>query len=72
MRHIISNIPDVPVAPPLVDRRRGPADRRKEWRGGRRDSDWINRPPDGLAKLEAAERHPNALRRLVSSLVHMW
>ena len=72
MRHIITNVSDVPVVPPIVDRRRGGPDRRTEWRGGRRDSDWVNRPPDSLAKLEAAQRHPSALRRVMSSLLHMW
>jgi len=35
--------------PPVVtfDRRRAP-DRRVGWRGGRRDSDWLNRPPGML------------------------
>ena len=40
-------------APPFVlDRRRTP-DRRSTWRGGRRDSDWLNRPPH--AALEGIE-----------------
>jgi hypothetical protein len=54
-----------------VDRRRTP-DRRKEWRGGRRDTDWINRPPDSLARLQAAQRHPGTIRRVVSTLLHLW
>jgi hypothetical protein len=70
MRHIIADVSDVPVAPPLADRRRLP-DRRKEWRGGRRDSDWVNRPPDSLSKLQAA-RSPNPIRRVVSTLLHLW
>jgi len=35
----------------LVDRRRMP-ERRTTWRGGRRDSDWINRPPGVLSRLD--------------------
>lgn len=35
----------------LFERRVQP-DRRKVWRGGRRDSDWISRPMGSLAKLE--------------------
>ena len=35
----------------LVDRRRMP-ERRTTWRGGRRDLDWINRPPGVLSRLD--------------------
>jgi len=70
MRHIVADIPDVPVAPPLLDRRRTP-DRRTVWRGGRRDSDWMNRPPDALARLERARR-VSALRRAMTSILHIW
>jgi hypothetical protein len=70
MRHIIADASDVPLAPPIVERRRTP-DRRTEWRGGRRDSDWVDRPLDGLARIEA--RHtPSAIRRVVSTLLHLW
>ncbi|MEE8130558.1 MAG: hypothetical protein V3T48_09730 [Vicinamibacterales bacterium] len=43
--------------PPVVlfERRRNP-DRRTTWRGGRRDSDWLNRPPGALAKLDRSQR----------------
>jgi hypothetical protein len=34
----------------VVDRRRTP-NRRASWRGGRRDSDWINRPPNALTHV---------------------
>jgi hypothetical protein len=34
----------------LIERRRRP-DRRRTWRGGRRDSDWINRPPGVLSRM---------------------
>jgi hypothetical protein len=38
--------------PPVVfmDRRRTP-DRRAAWRGGRRDADWLQRPPGALARM---------------------
>jgi hypothetical protein len=71
MRHIVVDGSDVPVASPLVDRRRTP-DRRKEWRGGRRDSDWVNRPPDSLARLEARRNPVGRIRRVVSTLLHLW
>jgi hypothetical protein len=72
MRHIISERvdgSDVPVAPPVVERRKTP-DRRVVWRGGRRDSDWINRPLDGLTRLEA--EHKSAWRRKIFSVLHIW
>jgi hypothetical protein len=71
MKHIISDIADVPPVPPVLDRRRNP-DRRAEWRGGRRDSDWVNRPPDALAKLEARQSKANAFKRAVFSVMHLW
>ena len=48
---------DVSVVPPVVlyDRRKSP-DRRGSWRGGRRDSDWINRPPGALRRFEKLQR----------------
>jgi hypothetical protein len=70
MRHIVSDVADVPLGPPAIDRRRTP-DRRTEWQGGRRDSDWTNRPPEALANLERAQRI-GALRRMVSSVLHIW
>ncbi len=39
----------------LIERRRRP-DRRSSWRGGRRDSDWLNRPPGSLDRLEQGQR----------------
>lgn len=71
MRHIIVDVPDVPPAPPLVERRKTP-DRRKVWRGGRRDSDWVNRPPDSLARLEARQSKSGTIRHVVSTLLHLW
>ena len=48
---------DIAVVPPVVlyDRRRSP-DRRSTWRGGRRDSDWIHRPPGALRHFEQLQR----------------
>jgi hypothetical protein len=71
MKHIISDIADVPPVPPVFDRRRNP-DRRTEWRGGRRDSDWVNRPPDALAKLESRQSRAAAFKRAVFSVMHLW
>jgi hypothetical protein len=49
MRHDI----DLQDLPPLVivERRHEP-DRRTSWRGGRRNTDWTNRPPGAWAQLE--------------------
>jgi hypothetical protein len=69
MRHIIRAPIDVPAPPPPYDRRRSP-DRRKTWRGGRRDSDWLNRPPGALTRLEATQRR-SAWRRALAVL-HIW
>jgi hypothetical protein len=71
MRHIIADVSDIPPAHPLVDRRRTP-DRRMVWRGGRRDSDWVNRPLNGLANLEGRQRRANALRKALLSVLHLW
>lgn len=69
MRHVIADVTDVPPPQPLLDRRKTP-DRRTVWRGGRRDSDWINRPPDALAKL-AVRQKASALRKIFAVL-HLW
>jgi hypothetical protein len=37
-----------------VGDRRGSANRRENWRGGRRDSDWLCRPPDVLTPMSQA------------------
>jgi len=71
MRHLIADVSDVPPVPPLMDRRRVP-DRRAVWRGGRRDSDWINRPPDAWSRLEAAQSKASAFKRAVFSVMHLW
>ena len=69
MKHIVTDPTDVPPTPPAFDRRRSP-DRRKVWRGGRRDSDWTNRPLGGLDRLER-EAKRSAWRRVLSTL-HLW
>ncbi len=70
MRHLIADVSDVPAPPPMVDRRRTP-DRRAVWRGGRRDSDWINRPPSAWEHFDARRQKPGLLRRAVAVL-HLW
>jgi hypothetical protein len=71
MKHLIADANDVPPAPIVMDRRRTP-DRRAVWRGGRRDSDWVNRPPDALTKLEASQSKAAAFKRAVFSVMHLW
>jgi hypothetical protein len=70
MKHIVSNVNDIPAFPPAMDRRRTP-DRRAVWRGGRRDSDWVNRPLGGLDRLEVGGR-PAAWKRAIFSVLHLW
>jgi hypothetical protein len=70
MRHLIVDVSDVPAPPPMVDRRHRP-DRRAVWRGGRRDSDWINRPPSAWDQFESRQHKPGLLRRAVAVL-HLW
>jgi hypothetical protein len=69
VKHIILDTDDVPGAP-CVDRRRTP-DRRDTWRGGRRNDDWLNRPPDALARVLSGARPPVWWRELLSSL-NLW
>jgi hypothetical protein len=73
MKHIVSNVSDVPLAPPLVERRKNP-DRRAVWRGGRRDSDWVNRPRMAWANLleKQEQDRMGAFRRAVFSVLHLW
>jgi len=71
MRHIISELSDLPTAPPFVDRRRTP-DRRKVWRGGRRDSDWVIRPVGALARFESHRSRQNLLRKAVHFVLQLW
>ena len=70
MKHIVSDFGDVPPPVPQLDRRSQP-DRRREWRGGRRDSDWQNRPLGALDRLDDAKMKVKLLRRALSAL-HLW
>ena len=47
-QHIVGSMDDIPVFG--LERRKRP-DRREVWRGGRRDSDWLNRPPGALDRI---------------------
>jgi hypothetical protein len=47
--------PGVAERPFPNDRRKTP-DRRGSWRGGRRDSDWIIRPPGALRRFDSLQR----------------
>jgi hypothetical protein len=70
MKHFVRDLGDVPPPAPKMDRRRVP-DRRKVWRGGRRDSDWQNRPLGALDRLDEAKAKVKLLRRALSAL-HLW
>jgi hypothetical protein len=70
MKHIVSELGDVPAPAPTLDRRQVP-DRRKARRGGRRDSDWKNRPLGALDRLDEAKVKVKLLRRALSAL-HLW
>lgn len=70
MTHSISDADDIPMAPPVLERRLAP-DRRLVWRGGRRDSDWLERPPGALARLERAQALPARWLRTLTS-VQLW
>jgi len=54
----------------LVERRQTP-DRRETWRGGRRDSDWISRPPGALTEWQLRTPTPARWRSLLTML-HLW
>jgi hypothetical protein len=60
MRADIHLIEDIP---PLVIERRHQTDRRVIWRGGRRDSDWLERPPGALARMTEATGWNQVWRR---------
>ena len=47
---------DLGTPPFVLFERRSRPDRRSQWRGGRRDSDWLNRPLGALSRLERAQR----------------
>jgi hypothetical protein len=53
-RTLPANWVDEPCPIVAIDRRSHP-DRRAAWRGGRRDDDWINRPPDAIDRLTRRE-----------------
>jgi hypothetical protein len=55
----------------VVDRRRTP-DRRTVWRGGRRDSDWISRPPGAWARITAPPDPPRRRWQAVLSTLNLW
>jgi hypothetical protein len=68
VKHIIFDPDDVPPAPFVMDRRVKP-DRRTVWRGGRRNSDWTNRPPDAWDRLDPA--YPPSRWRTMLSTLHL-
>ena len=69
MKHIRYQADDIPAAPFVMDRRRNP-DRRAVWRGGRRDSDWRERPLDAWTRVQS-ERLAPGWKRVLASL-HLW
>lgn len=66
MKHIVFDVEDVPPPPRGMDRRVSP-DRRTIWRGGRRDTDWVNRPPDVWDRF-APGQAPSRWRTVLSTL----
>jgi hypothetical protein len=64
VKHITRDLNDVPAGLPMTDRRRTP-DQRREWRGGRRDSDWVGRPPAAWSRYTGK---PAAWRQVLSTL----
>jgi len=68
VKHITLQTDDVPLAPILMDRRRHP-DRRAIWRGGRRDSDWFQRPPGAWTRMAV---QPTARWQRVLASLHLW
>ena len=53
---------DIPVV--FQERRKGAATRRSVWRGGRRDTDWTERPPDSWRHLQRRRLTGRWLSRL--------
>jgi hypothetical protein len=68
VKHIRLQTDDVPVLPFVMDRRRSP-DRRATWRGGRRDSDWHDRPLGAWDRIGTSTQ-PRWLRVIAS--LHLW
>jgi hypothetical protein len=62
--HLIADCSDIPTVP-CTERRRTP-DRRTHWRGGRRNSDWLQRPAGALDALSA--RQSRRWRQIVAFL----
>lgn len=71
MKHIVYDGHDVPPPVPMLDRRRGPAERRRVWRGGRRDSDWQDRPPGARVVWSEDQMKLSFLRRAMT-ILHLW
>jgi hypothetical protein len=61
-RTLPANWIDEPCPIVAIDRRSHP-DRRAVWRGGRRDDDWINRPPGAIDRIGRGERSILGWRR---------
>jgi hypothetical protein len=68
VKHIQLQSDDVPHLPFVMDRRRAP-DRRTTWRGGRRDSDWNDRPLGAWDRFDPSTRP--RWRQVLASL-HVW
>jgi hypothetical protein len=54
----------------VIERRTVP-DRRTEWRGGRRDEDWTNRPAGRYSSCIPAPPKARRLQSLLAAL-NMW
>ena len=70
MKHISYQADDIPALPSVMERRRTP-DRRVEWRGGRRDDDWRERPSGAWPMAAARHERETRIARLLSVL-HLW
>jgi hypothetical protein len=71
METMVTDRDEVPAAPPEVDRRKSP-DRRAVWRGGRRDADWIHRPPGALSRLTEPGKPTGSRWRDALATLHFW
>ena len=71
MKHTTSVIDDLPLLPVHVERRLNP-DRRTIWRGGRRDSDWTERPLGAWDRLGRDGRPVTRFRQVLSTLHLVW
>jgi hypothetical protein len=68
VKHIRLESDDIPVLPILMDRRCQP-DRRTTWRGGRRDTDWHQRP---LGAWDRFGGTPSPRWQKVLASLHLW